>query len=300
MIHKIHQTEAEKQTSLSENHFSEIQKHGKKLDDVKNSIDELHETQKDKSTETLGFTGIITNLQESVRVIDSLKKDINNPDKVVRKLDEVKSATLITNKLLKDIVKKEVSVDVKLPTEMKMELTNKSNDLAILFFSMLKGEKGDSRTEEELLSLIKPLIPKPIKGEKGEKGEKGNSMIGQKGDKGKDGSPDTSDEIIAKLNSSKMMIDSERIKGLVDLINQIEEYGKYPLGGGGNSSTGITVKTPSESPDSDRTVFTVEKTPKWVVVDGITYYDGFGYTAGAGIITMTNPPNQGGYIRYYV
>lgn len=38
----------------------------------------------------------------------------------------------------------------------------------------IKGEKGDSPTTNELISIIKPLIPEPIKGEKGEKGGKGS------------------------------------------------------------------------------------------------------------------------------
>ncbi|MCK9320206.1 hypothetical protein, partial [Methanoculleus sp.] len=40
---------------------------------------------------------------------------------------------------------------------------------------LIKGEKGDNPTDVELLKLIKPLIPKPIKGEKGEQGKDGKT-----------------------------------------------------------------------------------------------------------------------------
>ena len=93
------------------------------------------------------------------------------------------------------------------------------------------------------------------------------------------------------------MIDPKRIRGLADALDAIDQMGKYPLGGG-NTSTGITMQTPPETPDSNILIFTVSRTPKWVVADGATYYDGAGYTAGAGIITMNNAPSQ--YIRYAI
>lgn len=48
----------------------------------------------------------------------------------------------------------------------------------------IKGEKGDTPSKDELVSIITPLIPEPIKGDTGEKGE---SIKGDKGDKGDDG-----------------------------------------------------------------------------------------------------------------
>jgi hypothetical protein len=42
----------------------------------------------------------------------------------------------------------------------------------------IKGDKGDSPTKEELLSLIEPLIPDPVPGEQGDPGE--NYVLTQK------------------------------------------------------------------------------------------------------------------------
>ena len=79
------------------------------------------------------------------------------------------SETQRTNQLLEELRAKEQ------PTKMQMELVNKPNDLATAFFSMLKGEKGDTPTKEELLALIKPLIPK--RGKPGKQGEPGRNPI---------------------------------------------------------------------------------------------------------------------------
>lgn len=55
--------------------------------------------------------------------------------------------------------------------------------------------------------------------------------------------------------------------------------------------------TPAETPDGATTVFTVgSSAPSDVVADGITYYDGKGYSFAAGQITFDNPPAQ--YVRY--
>lgn len=51
-----------------------------------------------------------------------------------------------------------------------------------------KGEDGKTPTKTEIKSLIKPLIPAPIKGDRGEKGEKGDpGKDGKDGRDGKDG-----------------------------------------------------------------------------------------------------------------
>ena len=62
--------------------------------------------------------------------------------------------------------------------EATMELADKMEELTspervqrmeimgaeVITIKGAKGDKGDSPTEEELLNLIQPLIPKPIKG----------------------------------------------------------------------------------------------------------------------------------------
>jgi len=285
MIHKIHRTPQDEQTILADGHLIELKNHTSKLQDIKTAIENSHESHKDKTTETIGFTGIIKNLHENIKVIDSLKDDINNPEKVVRKLEELKSASLVNNKLLKEIREKK-EVEVKFPPSMTISLDG---------IATFKGEKGDKGDKGDSIKGEKGDKGDFIKGEKGERGErgeqgeKGKPIIGQKGEDGKDGSPDTPDEVILKINSSRKFVDAERIRGLVELIRSVEETMKYPLGGG-NRTGDITVETPPEIPNSDIVTFTTSKTPKWVVADGITYYAGAGYTANAGSVTMTIPP----------
>lgn len=62
----------------------------------------------------------------------------------------------------------------------------------------------------------------------------------------------------------------------------------------GGSSTPLT---PTGTVDSVNTVFGVASQPSSVVADGITYFEGFGYTYLALNITMAAAPSQ--YIRYY-
>ncbi len=68
---------------------------------------------------------------------------------------------------------------------------------------------------------------------------------------------------------------------------------KVTISGGGAGTT--TVETPTGTVNSTNTAFTVTNEPLWVVSDGITYFDGAGYTYAALSITMDIPPSQ--YIR---
>lgn len=63
---------------------------------------------------------------------------------------------------------------------------------------------------------------------------------------------------------------------------------------GGGSSTPLT---PTGDVDSVNTVFDVISQPSSVVADGITSFEGFGYSYAALQITMDIPPSQ--FIRYY-
>lgn len=318
-------------------------------------------------------------------------------ERMQKKLDEIKSANLVANRELKKISGKEA------PTNMKMELINKPNDLATAFFSMLKGDKGDSPTREELLSLITPLIPEPIKGDKGDRGDdaitisslkpkdvqkgylwvqepsnklfqfngKGWVEIGKNGHTptvaelnaiikplipakakdgrtpvkgvdyfdGKNGSPDTPDEVVVKINSSKKIIDAERVRGLTKAFELLEKYGTNPEGkatGGGRdirilangsevsqhvteidfttnlsvtysnngkltvtatSGAGTNVETPTGTINGSNTAFTVSNEPKWVLVNGVTYFSGVGYSYAGGTITLDFAPVTGSWIR---
>ena len=61
--------------------------------------------------------------------------------------------------------------------------------------------------------------------------------------------------------------------------------------GGTGSGSGVTVETPTGTIDSSNTTFTVSAEPKWVVADGITYYDGEGYSYAALTLTMDVAPS---------
>jgi hypothetical protein len=58
---------------------------------------------------------------------------------------------------------------------------------------------------------------------------------------------------------------------------------------------GVTLETPTGTVDGSNTTFTPTAEPDYVVADGITYFDGEGYTFAAGDIEMDIPPSQ--YIR---
>ena len=52
----------------------------------------------------------------------------------------------------------------------------------------------------------------------------------------------------------------------------------------------VTVETPTGTIDGSNTSFTVTATPKWIVADGITYFENSGYTISGLTITMVSPP----------
>lgn len=60
---------------------------------------------------------------------------------------------------------------------------------------------------------------------------------------------------------------------------------------------GYTVETPTGDVDSSNTTFTVTAEPVYIISDGITYFDGAGYTYAALTITLDSPPTQ--YIRSF-
>ena len=76
---------------------------------------------------------------------------------------------------------------------------------------------------------------------------------------------------------------------IISTPNNIQLIGTV-IGGGS-----VTAETPPETPDSVTTAFTATGTPKWVVADGVTYFDGAGYSYSAPTVTMDVPPSQ--YIR---
>lgn len=59
---------------------------------------------------------------------------------------------------------------------------------------------------------------------------------------------------------------------------------------GGGGGGGASVETPSGTVNGSNVTFTVGNEPLYVVADGLTYFDGAGYSYSGGTITMTSPP----------
>ena len=62
-----------------------------------------------------------------------------------------------------------------------------------------------------------------------------------------------------------------------------------------SSGGGVTVETPTGAIDSSNVTYAVTATPKWVVSDGVTYFNGAGYSIVGLTITMDIAPS--GFIR---
>lgn len=69
--------------------------------------------------------------------------------------------------------------------------------------------------------------------------------------------------------------------GTMQFKNSGGSWTNFGAGGGGSS-----VETPVGAVDSSNVSFTVSNEPLWVVGDGITYFEGAGYSYSAGTITM--------------
>ncbi len=224
---------------------------------------------------------------------------------------------IVFNKLLPLISKPK---DGKTPTKedilsMIEKIMPTNNDLLKLITPLIPkvkdGIDGKTPTAIELRNLILPLIPKVKDGENG----KTPSKI-------------ELETIIRPLILSYMegmskeapQLTYDQIKGVAEPIirQMMTETRKGWFGGGGggdnvragsgvtittnaigakviSASGGGTVETPTGTVNGSNVTFTVTATPKWIVADGITYYDGAGYSISGTTITMVSPPVQ--YIR---
>jgi molecular chaperone GrpE (heat shock protein) len=108
-----------------------------------------------------------------------------------------------------------------------------------------------------------------------------------------------SKRIIAPSRGVFLFIDGLK-KGIVSNLNIVGSGGvtaSYSKVNGQDTLTltasgnGVTVETPTGTVNASNTVFTVTAEPKWVVADGVTYYDGAGYTYAALTITMDVAPS---------
>ncbi len=135
--------------------------------------------------------------------------------------------------------------EVEKPEVQKVELVAEQDDMAVAFFSMLKGKKGDKGDKGDSIKGDKGEQGiqgiKGDKGDKGDKGEKGDSIKGDKGDKGEqglkgekgekgnNGSPDTAENIADKLLTiKKEWLPIEAIKG--DFNSRVRQIAKTVTG----------------------------------------------------------------------
>lgn len=152
-----------------------------------------------------------------------------------------------------------------------------------------KGDKGDIPTRKELVSLIKPLIPKAKDGRDGYTPIKGIDYFD-----GKDGTTLSGEEIINKINEAKTgKIDADKL----DLPTP--KFGRQ-ISGSGTSI--VFNETPSGDVNGSNTIFTLANLPKtgsvMFFVNG-QYLTGGGedYSISGKTITLLVAPPTGSVIR---
>lgn len=141
-----------------------------------------------------------------------------------------------------------------------------------------------------------------INGTDGQDGKDGRDGIdgrpgrdGKPGKNGKDGVMISGEQIIQKINSlpdtADKQIDALHIKNLISLIkkhSEVPSLGRR-IGGGG-----ITLETPTGTVNGVNTVFDVVMSPKYLVIDGVSKFEGVHYTITNSRITIIDgaPPVQ--------
>lgn len=144
------------------------------------------------------------------------------------------------------------------------------------------GEPGKTPTKEELIKLIKPLIPPPIKGEPGKTPVKGkdykDGVDGYTPKKGVDYFDGIDGKIIIKEKEIVMQVDSATISYLEDEINKLKDRVKEvrtiseARRGGGTSAIGVAqafkyiahTEEPVGAIDGVNLTYTVKNTIFWV------------------------------------
>lgn len=241
----IHQSPEQQLATSSQGVLSVAQEQKQKMEDMAKAIENLGETAKDKSEEARGFQSVVENLQATNKSITELKDYVDHPEVVVRKLEEVKSASLITNKLLKKISENKAP-ETKFPETQKISIEG-------VKVITVKGDDGKTPTPEQLKALIKPLIPPPVHGKDYVLTAKDKKDIArsidvpivekviQKTEVIRErpivtneirevAVGDEPDEVIAKINQSKKRIDAKRVGGLEEVIQLAQEFGSNPQG----------------------------------------------------------------------
>ena len=234
----IHETNEDRLATTSAKTLSAVEKVNEKIVEATKAIKELHLSSKDKTTEIEVGAGVAKTLKQITATLEGVQADIKKSSKVVDKLDEVKSASLVTNRHLKDIKDKN-------PQEVqKVELVDTGIFSAIKWVKGNTGEKGKDGKDG-------------AKGEKGDTGKTGqdgkngrdgkdgkngkdgvgiDGKDGRDGENGKDGSPDTPDEVVEKINEATKKIDPKQVRGLKEAIAIVDTFGSNPVGIGSGAN----------------------------------------------------------------
>lgn len=172
--------------------------------------------------------------------------------KTLQEIIAARTKTPLTEETLRDLLFARVdtlfdSVKEKLVNDTMAEI--KAALEPISKFKGDKGEKGDEGKQgQEGKKGADSVVPGPmgpqgsegkpstIPGPKGDQGPEGKA--GKNGEKGKDGSPDTPEQIAAKLNKTEASVDQSVIKGLPALMTNIEKAFKRISQGGGSKGGG--------------------------------------------------------------
>lgn len=140
-------------------------------------------------------------------------------DRNLQKTEEVKSATLVTNRKLRKLEKGAIFFDYDFIADEILKKLPKPKD-------------GATPTEDELLALIRPLIPKVENGKDADE-ERIVKAVLKRLPKPK---TETPNEVVEKINKASKKIEIERIKGLKGIVGKITELdtaGMFPKEAGG-------------------------------------------------------------------
>ena len=105
------------------------------------------------------------------------------------------------------------------------------------------------------------------------------------------------DNLVKNIQITYPINDDGTGGGLGDAPSDGQEYvrkdGAWIVATGG----GATVETPTGTVNGSNVTFTVTATPQYIVADGITYFEGAGYSLSTLTVTMESPPVS--YIRSF-
>lgn len=229
--------------------------------------------------------------------------------------------------VVKDEIKQEILEEVM--AEMEEMFAGLAQDLSEMDLSEFKEELRGLKGEDG----ISIEGDRGLGGDKGDKGDRGDSgrdgLDGRDGSDGKDGrdadetqiifdvlkripkpkdskpgrdgSPDTGAQIVQKINAlpetSDKQIDVSHIKNLISLI---KKYAEVPALGRRTGGGGITIETPTGTVNGVNATFDVTMSPKYLVIDSVSKFEGIHYTITNSRITIIDGSPPVTFIRAIV